>query len=56
MLNTIKYFDFKSLGGKQGHEKIDLQEKESLSFFYGNLLIRTYIQSVRDLDTSPFSH
>lgn len=30
MLNTIKYLDFKSLGEKQGHEKIHLQ---SLSFF-----------------------
>lgn len=27
MLNTIKYLNFRSLGGKQGHEKVELQRK-----------------------------
>lgn len=35
MLNTIKHLDFRSLGEKQGHEKIHLQRK-SLFFFVVN--------------------
>lgn len=27
MLNTIKYLNFRSLGEKQGHEKVELQRK-----------------------------